>query len=192
MTTYFAIKALHVIFMVSWFSAIFFLGRILIYHSEALTNEKNKDIMVPFFTKSERNIIWIILIPSMLLTAVFGTVLMMQTKAYLQGWFHIKLAMLFVYFGYNFYLLKLRRDIRLEREHPKGFKLRLLNEVPFFFLVSIVFTVYQKSFFSGVYAALIVLGVVVFIGFFVRGVKRLKQARHQIKSGARTSLESDQ
>lgn len=168
MAYFLTFKALHIIFMVSWFSALFFLGRVLIYHSEVLEKDEEKKLFVPFFLKSERNIIWIILIPSILLTATFGTIMMFLTRAHYQGWFHIKLSLIMAFLFYNGYLLRLRRHIRLERPHPKGVKLRLLNEVPFFFLVGIVFTVYHKNFFSGIWAVLVLLFTLTLIGLVVR------------------------
>ena len=179
MAYFLTLKALHIIFMVSWFSGIFFLGRILIYHSEALEKSEEKTYLVPFFLKSERNIIWIILIPSIIFTAIFGVLMMLLTNAHYQGWFHIKITLVFAFLFYNGYLLRLRRLIRLEQPHPRGFKLRLINEVPFFFLVGIVFTVYHKDFFSGIWAVLVLLFTLSLIGIIVR----LRKKNRDIKEG---------
>jgi protoporphyrinogen IX oxidase len=169
MTQFLTFKALHIIFVVTWFSALFFLGRILIYHSESLDKkESEKSVLIPLFLKAERNIIWIILIPSITLAIIFGLYMMLLTRAYEHGWFHIKMALLIIFLIYNGYLLRLRRQIRLEHTHPKGFKLRLLNEVPFIFLVGIVFTVYHKNFFSGLWAVLVLLAVITTIAIFFR------------------------
>jgi protoporphyrinogen IX oxidase len=175
MTQFLTFKALHIIFVVTWFSALFFLGRILIYHSEALgKTESEKSILMPFFLKAERNITWIILVPSIVLTILFGLYMMILTRAYEHGWFHIKLSLILAFLFYNGYLLRLRRLIRLEKPHPRGFKLRLLNEVPFIFLVGIVFTVYHKNFFSGLWAILLLIGLISVIGLIMKIKNRKK------------------
>ena len=154
------IKALHVIFMVSWFAGLFFLGRFFIYHKEAI--EKNEQSIIDLSISACRRVWYIIVLPSLILTILFGSYLAYKIGAYREGWLHFKLMIVILFVFYNIYLAKLRKAFYQNKPTPKSWKLRLINEVPFFFLVTIIFTVYLKDLFSGLWA-LFVLIMIVFI-----------------------------
>ena len=68
------IKALHIIFVVSWFAGLFYIVRLFIYHTEAQEKEENeKRILSNQFEIMESRLWWIITTPAMILTFVFGT-----------------------------------------------------------------------------------------------------------------------
>lgn len=170
------LKALHIIFVVSWFSALFFLGRIFIYHKEALEKKEDANTYLMDLLKlSEKRTVYIILWPSILLSLVIGTVLIVKTGAYRQGWFHFKLLLLLLFFAYNIYYLGLRKKLEMGTCKLSGLKLRFLNEVPFFFLVGIVFAVYMKNLFSGIWALIVLLLVVILTTALVRMYKKKKR-----------------
>ena len=78
--------------MVAWFAAIFFLGRMYIYHREALEKEPSDKSIITLCEGAEKRTIFIILIPSIIKTVIFGSLLAYHTLAYLQLWFHIKFS----------------------------------------------------------------------------------------------------
>ena len=173
------IKALHVIFMVSWFAGAFFLGRLLIYFKEG-TDKPSQDI-VDLCTSGTRRVWFIIILPSMILTIIMGLWLAMKLGAFREGWLHIKLLMVIAYVYYTFYINRLRKKLINNEPTPSSWKLRLINEVPFFFLVGIVFTVYLKNLFSGLWA-LIVMGmlvVIVVLLMLMQGKKKMKMNREE-------------
>ena len=63
-------KAFHVTGMVAWFAALFFLGRMYIYHKEA--QEKKETSLIKLLEGAEKRVVNIILLPSMILTTIFG------------------------------------------------------------------------------------------------------------------------
>lgn len=175
---YLTLKALHVIFIVSWFAGLFFLGRILVYHREALEKEESeKKVLVPLLTGAAKRVWYIITIPSMLITVTIGLTLMVHTGAFREGWFHFKFLFVILFLLYNIYLDKIRRAFARGELKLSSVRLRLLNEVPFLFLIAITFTVFLRSFFSGLWAALVVVGAgisITLISYFIRKLKSQK------------------
>ena len=88
---------------------------------------------------------------------------------------HLKLMFVLLFIFYNFYLNSLRIKFSKKEKTMKNWKLRLLNEVPFFFLVAIVFTVYMKDLFSGIWALLVVIMFACFVTFIMYIKKRKKK-----------------
>ena len=71
--SYLAVKALHIIFVVSWFAGLFYIVRLFIYHTEAQLKPSNEaEILSAQFTIMEKKLWWIITTPAMVLTVVFG------------------------------------------------------------------------------------------------------------------------
>jgi putative membrane protein len=173
---YLILKAFHIIFMVSWFAGVFFLGRVLVYIRESLEkSQEERSLLLPMLYSGARRVWYIIMLPSILITLVVGMMLMGHTGAYSQGWFHVKMVLVILFIIYNFYLNKLRLRMLKEDLPLSGLKLRLLNEVPFLFLISICFTVFLRDFFSGLWAAFVVIGGSMAIGFISFFLNRLKK-----------------
>lgn len=163
-------KILHIIFMVSWFAGLFFLGRMLIYQNEAI--ETNDESIFNLTLKGAKRVWYIITLPSLILTTFFGLSLALNIGAFREGWMHLKLMFVLAFIFYNFYLNSLRIKLSKKAKTMKNWKMRLLNEVPFFFLVTIVFTVYMKNLFSGIWALLVVIMFASFISFLIYLKKR--------------------
>ena len=71
---YQVVKALHIVFVVSWFAGLFYIVRLFIYHVEALKEEEPKQsILVEQYRKMQRRLWWIITTPAMVLKVIFGT-----------------------------------------------------------------------------------------------------------------------
>ncbi|RAP29302.1 hypothetical protein DID76_04205 [Candidatus Marinamargulisbacteria bacterium SCGC AG-414-C22] len=160
------LKATHVITMVAWFAAVFFLGRMYIYHREALSADPNKDSIIALCEGAEKRILYIILVPSALLTIILGFYLVSQVNALAQAWFHLKLLFVVLFLFYNHYLISLRKKFLIGKPLPKVWQLRLLNEVPFIFLILIVLTVYLKSMVSTLWASLFILVFIGIVGLY--------------------------
>ena len=166
-------KSLHIIFIITWFAGLFFMGRMLIYQKEAIQKESNDNFEL---TKLGAKRVWyIITLPSMILTYIFGLGLAGHVAAFTQGWFHMKFTLVLIFTAYNLYLNRLRNRLNKKLSTPAGFKLRLLNEVPFFFIIAIVFTVYFRNTYSGLFATSIVLGIGAVGGVFAYLKKRKKR-----------------
>ena len=138
------IKALHIIFVVSWFAGLFYIVRLFIYHTEAQQKEENeKRILSAQFEIMESRLWWIITTPAMLLTFVFGTwVIALNWEYYLNvPWMQLKLAFVGVLMIYHFTCQKILFDLKRGLYKWKSGSLRLLNELATLCLVAIVFLV---------------------------------------------------
>jgi putative membrane protein len=140
-------------------AGVFFLGRILIYHTEHIQN----NVLCDVFIQGARRVFTIIIIPALIVTLITGMVLMLLTNAYTQTWMHLKLLLVVGFLFYTFYLNYLRIVLlKGVQKYSSGF-LRLFNEVPFIFLVFITSLVIFRSAFLGSISA---IALVIMIGFF--------------------------
>lgn len=131
------VKALHVIFMVTWFAGLFYLPRLFVYH--ASTNDTNT---TDTFKVMERKLLAIATIGG-ILTLVFGFVLwLVWLPVYIgQTWFLVKLLLVVALIGYHAWcwqLVKLFKDDRNTRGHVWY---RWFNEIPVLMLFGIVILV---------------------------------------------------
>lgn len=141
------LKSLHIIFVVTWFTGLFYIVRLFIYHTEArLKPELDRLILFRQFRKMERLLWYVITWPSVVLTLIFGTWTLLQVPHLLnEGFMHVKLtmvALLYIYqmITHRFYL-KLQRD----QFSLTSTQLRMWNEIPTVLLISIVFLIVLKN-----------------------------------------------
>jgi putative membrane protein len=170
----FYVKALHIIFIVTWFSGMFYIVRLFIYNTEA--NEKQepeKTILVNQFSIMIRRLWMGITWPSAVLTLIFG-----PWMWYLYGatpdWLLIKLCFVVGLYAYHFTLHA------LYKQQSKGIfkfssgQLRIWNEVATIFLVSIVMLAVVKQGLSVVWS---LLGLILFIIALMSAIKIYKHIR---------------
>ncbi len=137
------VKAFHIISMVCWFAAIFYLPRLFVYHA-ACDDEPGRER----FKIMERKLHRGISTPSMVATLVFGFWLISYNPSGYasQGWLHAKLvlvALLVVYHFYCGHLVRVFRDDRNTRSHVFY---RWFNELPVFILVAVVILAVVRPF----------------------------------------------
>jgi putative membrane protein len=135
------IKAFHVIFMVTWFSGLFYLPRLFVYHAMS-----TDDISIARFKIMERKLFFGIMTPGAILTILFGIwVLSYGVHTYMHMlWFHIKLALVGLLVLYHLYLGKLLFAFKHDKNQHGHVFYRWLNEVPVLFLVAIIILVIVK------------------------------------------------
>ncbi len=141
------VKALHIIFVVSWFAGLFYIVRLFIYHTEAQQKEETaRQILSAQFEIMERKLWWIITTPAMILTLVFGTWMIVLVPSYLQmGWMHIKLSFVAILLIYHFVCQKILFDLKKGKYNWSSNGLRIWNEVATLALVAIVFLAVMKD-----------------------------------------------
>ncbi len=138
------LKALHLIFMISWFVGLFYLPRLFVHHAmsteQPLLNEKFKEM--------ERKLYYFVT-PWMILTLVFG-IWMLVAGAWAayggMGWLHVKLLLVAVLVAYHFWCGKLMKDFRNDRNLHSHKWYRWFNEFPLLLLTGIVFLAVFKPF----------------------------------------------
>jgi protoporphyrinogen IX oxidase len=171
---YLYVKALHIIFIVTWFSGMFYIVRLFIYNTEA--NEKpapEKDILQRQFKVMMKRLWYGITVPSAVLTFLFGG-WMWYLLGSTPGWLQVKIffvAGLYLYFFTLHYLFK---------QELKGLfkftsqQLRIWNEVATIFLVAIVMLVTVKQRLSAVWG---LVGLIGFVMVLMSGIKIYKAIR---------------
>jgi len=139
------VKALHIIFIVTWFSGLFYIVRLFIYNTEAGDkNEVEKNILRNQFSIMIKRLWLGITFPSAILTLIFGG-WMFYLLGYFPQWLMIKLGFVLGLYIYHFTLH------RIYSQQMKGIfkytstQLRIWNEVATIFLISIVMLVVVKQ-----------------------------------------------
>ena len=147
---YTIIKALHIIFMVSYFAGIFYLVRIFVYYKDTdeFSAEKSKILREQYIFMARR--LWnIITVPAGIIMTVCGLIMIFMNFGLMKTpWFHLKLTFLVGLAVYHYWCWKkLRLLIRLNGDtlETPNLKLRQINEIVSFILFLVVFTVILKS-----------------------------------------------
>ncbi len=127
------LKALHLIFMVTWFAGLFYLPRLFVYH--AMSEDQTS---IDRFKIMERKLFFGIMTPGMVLTLVFGISLMLGGDYSGQLWLHIKLALIGVLVVYHLHCGKLLMDFKHDRNTRSHVFYRWYNEFPVLILFAII------------------------------------------------------
>ena len=127
-------KALHLVFMVTWFAGLFYLPRLFVYH--AMSEDQTS---IDRFKIMERKLYFGIMTPGMILTLVFGISLLVVGDYMTQLWMHIKLALIAVLVVYHVHCGRLLMDFKHDRNTRSHVFYRWYNEFPVIFLIAIVF-----------------------------------------------------
>ena len=142
MNSYLLFKSLHLIAVVSWMAGLLYLPRIFVYHVENLNDQNSSSI----FKTMERKLFFYIMMPAMILSWIFGLILILTigTDVFFTLWVKLKLLFVILLTIYHFYLSKLLKDFNLNRNIKSSKFFRILNEVPTILLILIVFIVLFK------------------------------------------------
>ena len=137
MNAYLLFKSLHLIAVISWMAGLLYLPRIFVYHVENIQKKEATNI----FEVMERKLFFYIMRPAMILSWVFGLVLI-----YLNGieifshvWFQIKIVLMIFLSAYNEYLGKCLVALRNSTNTRSAKFFRIINEIPTLILIIVVF-----------------------------------------------------
>ena len=132
------VKAMHIIFMVTWFAGLFYLPRLFVYHAMA-----DDDTSRERFKLMERKLYYGIMTPGAVLTILFGLWLWLG-YGFHGLWLDIKVALVAILIGFHIYCGKLLIDFRHDRNRHGHVFYRWLNEFPALILVAVVILVVVK------------------------------------------------
>ncbi len=138
------LKALHIIFMVTWFAGLFYLPRLFVYH--AMSDDQ---ISIDRFKIMERKLYFGITTPGGVLTIVFGVwILLINGWDSYQGqiWLTLKLFLIALLIIYHLYCGKLYLDFKNDRNKHSHVWYRWFNEIPVFFLFVIIILAVVRPF----------------------------------------------
>lgn len=172
--TYLYVKALHIIFIVTWFSGMFYIVRLFIYNTEA--NEKpepEKSILQQQFNIMIRRLWFGITWPSAVLTLIFGP-WMWYMYGTLDNWLTIKICFVVGLYAYHFTLHSLYKQESKGIFKFSSTQLRIWNEVATIFLLAIVMLAVVKQGLSVVWG---LGGLVAFVIILMSAIKIYKAIR---------------
>jgi len=178
---YLYLKAIHIIFIVTWFAGLFYFPRLCIYNTEA--NEKTaaiKQALQEQFGIMMKRLWYGITWPSAILTLIFGLlvlfnggwdIILFKPPA---RWLLIKLIFVVFLYGYHFSLHKIYKQQMKGIFRYSSQQLRIWNEVATIFLVAIVMLAVVKQNMSAVWG---LIGMILFIILLMSAIKIYKMVR---------------
>ena len=146
MNSYLLFKSLHLISIISWMAGLLYLPRIFVYHSENLKNIGMSQV----FKTMERKLYYFIMMPAMILSWLFGLILIsiIGFESLSLAWLKLKLIFVILLTLYHFYLGKILNEFKIDLNKNSSKFFRWINEIPTILLILIIFTVIFKPIFS--------------------------------------------
>tara|TARA_B100001059_G_C17539203_1_gene429513 strand:- start:279 stop:710 length:432 start_codon:yes stop_codon:yes gene_type:complete len=141
MNSYLLFKSLHLIAAISWMAGLLYLPRIFVYHSE-----NNNEVITNVFKKMERKLFYYIMTPAMILSWLFGLILIHEIgfDQLTSLWLQLKLILVLLLTIYHFYLGLLLNQFKLDQNKNTSKFYRYINEIPTLLLILIIFIVIFK------------------------------------------------
>ena len=141
MNFYLFFKALHLIAIISWMAGLLYLPRIFVYHAET----KNDDVK-NIFKVMERRLFIYIMNPAMILSWLFGLILIYSIgiQSFGEFWLITKIGLVLILTFYHFFLFNCLKNFSLDRNERSSKFYRVINEVPTVLLIVIIFLVVFK------------------------------------------------
>jgi putative membrane protein len=171
---YLYIKALHIIFIVTWFAGMFYMPRLFIYNTEAAERpQPERNILQKQFSMMMRRLWLGITWPSAALTLIFGPWIWYLMGSFPQ-WLLIKLGFVIGLYAYHLTLHIIYRQQMKGVFKYSSQQLRIWNEVATIFLVAIVMLAVVKQNISVVWG---IVGLIAFVIFLMSAIKIYKLIR---------------
>lgn len=169
------IKALHIIFVVTWFSGLFYMGRLFIYTTEAnQKDEPEKSILIKQLLVMQTRLWYIISWPSLIITFTLGIGLVWKHNYWLQPWMLLKFAFVIGLFIYHLICHNIYIQMKEGLFKYSSIQFRIWNEVATLFLFSLVFIAVLKNTISWIW---VTLGIIIIGILLMLGIKLYKKVR---------------
>ena len=141
MNFYLLFKSLHLIAVISWMAGLLYLPRIFVYHSE-VSHDSQKQV----FKTMERKLYNYIMTPAMLLSWLFGVLLIYSLgfDIFKELWMQIKIVSVLILTHYHFMLGRYLQNFEIDNNRKSSRFFRIINEVPTIILIVVVFVVVFK------------------------------------------------
>jgi putative membrane protein len=170
------LKAVHIIFIVTWFAGLFYMPRLFVYIIESHAKpEPEKSILLRQLNLMASRLWYGITWPSAIITLGMGTSLLINQPEWLSmGFMHMKLTLVFLLYLYHISLQIILNQLKKGTVKYTSQQMRLWNEVSTLFLISIVFLIVLKNALSMLWGLAGLLAVVILI---MTGMKVYKKFR---------------
>ena len=142
MNSYLLFKSLHLIAVISWMAGLLYLPRIFVYHVKNINDQNSTNI----FKTMEKKLYFYIMIPAMILSWIFGLILIsiVGFDVLSATWIQLKLIFVVLLTFYHFYLGQCLKKLAFEQNNKTSKFFRIINEIPTILLILIVFIVIFK------------------------------------------------
>ena len=142
MNTYLLFKSLHLISVISWMAGLLYLPRIFVYHSQ----NSSEPVITEVFKVMEKKLFFYIMTPAMILSWLFGLLLIHEIgfEQLGQKWMILKLIFVVILTFYHLYLGRILEQFRLDLNKHSHKYYRFINEIPTLLLILIIFVVIFK------------------------------------------------
>ena len=142
MNTYLLFKSIHLVAVISWMAGLLYLPRIFVYHAENIEDTNPSNI----FKTMERKLFYYIMTPAMILSWIFGLMLIFTLgfSVFNELWIQLKLIFVILLTIYHFYLGKCVSNFAINENNNSSKFYRIINEIPTILLIIIVFIVVFK------------------------------------------------
>ncbi|GAB3203938.1 putative membrane protein [Pontibacter aydingkolensis] len=177
--SYLYLKALHIIFVVTWFAGLFYIVRLFIYYTEASEKpEPERSILQQQFSIMQKRLWYGITWPSAVLTLIFGTSIVITLRLYdpFPGWLIWKIAFVLGLYVYHFLCHSIFKQQQQGILKYTSTQLRVWNELATLFLISVVFLVVLKSALSMVWG---IIGLILFSVILMLAIRVYKKVRER-------------
>lgn len=172
------IKALHIIFIVTWFAGLFYIVRLFIYQVEASEKPEPDKSILGAQLKLMSNRLWFIITwPSAILTLFFGSWMIISNPAMLSlSFMQIKLSFVLLLYVYHFACHKLYKQLQNDIIKYTSTQLRIFNEIATIILISVVFLIVLKNELNWIKGT---IGFVLVTVLLMLGIRIYKRIRNQ-------------
>ena len=170
------IKALHIIFVITWFAGLFYIVRLFIYHAEAEKKEQPaKEILQTQYKLMEKRLWYIITWPSAVLASFFAFWMLYKNPVYLEmPWMHVKLSFVLALYFYHGACHRIYTQLQNGIVKYSSLKLRIWNEVATIILFAVVFLVVLQNAINWIWG---VVGIILISVLLMLSVKLYKKIR---------------
>lgn len=177
MEYYLYLKALHLIFVITWFAGLFYLPRLFIYHIEAQQKPEPENAILSKQLKLMQKRLWYIITwPSAVLCTLFALWLLILQPAFLtQGWMHIKLSFVLLLWLYHLYNHRIYKQLQKDIFNWSSMRMRLWNEVATILLFAIVFLVILRNQLGWIFGVLGIIGLGALLAILTKWYKNYRK-----------------
>jgi len=170
------IKALHLIFVITWFAGLFYIPRLFVYQIEADQKEEpERSILLKQLKLMTKRLWFIITWPSGILASIFAFVLLFMIPEWLQQpWMHVKLVFVVLLYAYHIKCHLIFKQLQNDVIKWSSNQMRIWNEGSTLILFSVIFLVIVRDAINWIYG---VIGIFLLAIILMLGIKIYKRIR---------------
>lgn len=173
---YYYIKALHLIFVITWFAGLFYMPRLFVYQIEAFYKPSpDKEILGKQLKLMAKRLWFIIAWPSAILATLFAIWLLILAPQFLQmGWMHIKLGFVFLLIVYHLKSHQIYKQLQNDVVKYSSNFMRIWNEGSTIILFSVVFLVILKDTINWIFGVVGIISLAILLMLGIRWYKKVR------------------